>query len=363
MSLRLMVCSVIRNAGLDTYRGVYGEVFGCRYVWRAFRNYHLKQPVFSASLPPSFPSQSFYQLSSLSLSLSHTHTRALIPLIPSLRFVRLLENPLPYQARRLLPKRVFKPLTMAQQSAATPASLLVTYQVKKEHGYLLGIVKQLETHNRDYDVRLKSVETTTAARESTNQLVKDLDKRVNALVEDSKDREEYFNQLIDGTNANHDKATDMWRRTQDRVSTLDEQYRDMQADATTTSSTLILTAKNIEAIEETLSQLHDSVTVITQSKDTTNGVDALKQRLDALELRRGNEVKCLQTKVDNLERISESHAIKNSELQSEVACLKAIVENQEQMIPSREATTMEPSPLPACIQVPSNVHPKVNGNG
>jgi chromosome segregation ATPase len=213
--------------------------------------------------------------------------------------------------------------TIASPYATNPASLLWAQQLKRENGHLLARMDSLETEHRTYNARFKSAETAADIARATDQKVKELSSRVDAIRDDENKQKDLYGRIIGDNHAKMEKASETWRKTQQKVSTLDTQYRSMQADMQQTSSSHDSTSRSIEAIQVALRRL----------EGTANSSDdgALIRRLDTIESYRSKEAeeaRRMRDKVTSLERTCQTIIARNSELQAEVNHLKATIETK-----------------------------------
>jgi chromosome segregation ATPase len=220
---------------------------------------------------------------------------------------------------------------IASPYATNPASLLWAQQLKRENGHLLARMDSLEAEHRTYNARIKSAETAADIARSTDQKVGDLSSRVDAIHDDENNQRDLYDRIIGENHAKTEKASETWRKTQQKVSTLDTQYRSMQADMQQISSSHDSATRSIEAIQVALRRLEDTV---------NSGDDgALIRRLDTIESYRSKEAeeaRRMRDKVTSLERTCQTVTARNSELQAEVNHLKAIIETKAQVLSNTE---------------------------
>ncbi|KAF2799095.1 hypothetical protein K505DRAFT_371195 [Melanomma pulvis-pyrius CBS 109.77] len=209
---------------------------------------------------------------------------------------------------------------MTPPAAAKPALLLWEHQLKREHGHLLRRMEELETQYRGDHVRVKAVESTMEAAKSTELKVKELDRLVDAIIEDEKNQTQYFDRVVGENQAKHEKTLETWRKTHKKVSALDAQYKSIQTDVTHNSSALDLMTKSVGAVRAAMEQVQRTANTVNESVPNN-----IMQRLEALDSRQSEGFRMMQDKTrqmqDKLARLERT----NSELHSEVSRLKAAV--------------------------------------
>jgi hypothetical protein len=226
---------------------------------------------------------------------------------------------------------------MASPAAANPASLLWAQQLKRENSNLLARMDELEAQQRACDVRVKSAETAADIARATDRKFKDLSGRVDAICDDEKNQKDLFDRIVGENHARMEKASETWRKTQQKVSTLDTHYRGMQEDMQRSSSNYDSAVRSIEVIQATLRQLQATADSLHQAAPRDDS--ALMHRLDALESHRSeeaNQTRRMHDKVASLERTCQTVTARNSDLQAEVHRLRAVIETKAQVLPTTE---------------------------
>ena len=201
---------------------------------------------------------------------------------------------------------------------SSPTSLLWAHQLKREHGYLLKRMQDLESANKNQETRIKTAETAAKANASGGIEVEALAKEVKAL-----DHDTIKKQLSDMENSVTHRLDDV--QTESEAMTLqlaalqkDERMVEHERKKNLEKDKALL--KRIGEVEEGLQKYEKSLDRIGKRINGTQ-FEQIKDQLDTLTkqvLQEGSQMKMLSESVTALEAANVELSKANERLEAEL---------------------------------------------
>lgn len=232
-----------------------------------------------------------------------------------------------------------------------PASILWAHQLKRENGYLLSRMTDLESTHKKYDSRIKAAEAIAKDMKAATKETKQLSARMKAIETDNEGLLEVIGKLHEEKDELMEDARVKMTDAQQSISALQTQYKSIE-------TKLQQATVNHQSVVEKLNELEVKVRNEGNTaqklvkKNDPGDIKVLTSRLDAIESLRKDEMRknqLLLDKVLELEKANAELQARSLERQKEVIslsgpCTKCI----PPILPPSQNTTerFESSPTP-----------------
>ncbi|KAF2203755.1 hypothetical protein GQ43DRAFT_242192 [Delitschia confertaspora ATCC 74209] len=236
--------------------------------------------------------------------------------------------------------------------AKVQPSLLWANQLKREHGYLLGRMDDLETMHGGYGGRIKAIEFMVNDTKLAIKDMKQMAVRIKAIEEDVEDAKGQMLSSATETQKNMMEHAGEIKKLRQKLSGLETRYGNIEEATERASYDYRSLMRKVQGLEDTMQKQGKSTEKLVK-KDDVNNIKVVLMRLDAIESRmmrvdafhsQKNETRedtqLLFSRITNLERAVQESNVKNRLIREEIARLNTLLGSDEVPVqPSSGNTT------------------------